>query len=52
VSIAPFLKYNILGTGWVSALDKREREAFIMLGTTGKVILNFWTLKFYNNWFC
>jgi hypothetical protein len=49
VFIAPFLKYNILGTGWVSALDKTEREASIILGPIGKVILNFWALKFYNS---
>jgi hypothetical protein len=52
VSIAPFFKYNIFGTGWVSTLDKREGEASTVLGPTGKVILILWSLKFYNSWFC
>jgi len=52
VSIAPFLKYNFVGTGWVCAFDNKAREASLVLGTVGKVILKFLVLKFYNGWFC
>jgi len=41
-----------MGTGWVCVLDNRAREASIVLGTVGEVILNFLVLKFYNSWFC
>jgi hypothetical protein len=42
-----FLKIQYSEDRMGSALDNTEREASIVLGPVGKVILNFWALQFY-----